>query len=50
MSESLLFTPLRVGNVELADRIVIAPMCQYAASNHHSTLSTRPVRLVSLAE
>lgn len=31
MSESLLFTPLRVGNVELANRIVIAPMCQYSA-------------------
>jgi 2,4-dienoyl-CoA reductase-like NADH-dependent reductase (Old Yellow Enzyme family) len=26
-----LFTPLRVGNVELANRIVIAPMCQYSA-------------------
>lgn len=28
---SALFTPLRVGNVELANRIVIAPMCQYSA-------------------
>ena len=26
-----LFTPLRVGNVDLANRIVIAPMCQYSA-------------------
>ena len=26
-----LFTPIRVGNVELANRIVIAPMCQYSA-------------------
>src|SRR4051812_15288066 len=26
-----LFTPFRVGNVELANRIVIAPMCQYSA-------------------
>jgi 2,4-dienoyl-CoA reductase-like NADH-dependent reductase (Old Yellow Enzyme family) len=26
-----LFTPLRVGNLELANRIVIAPMCQYSA-------------------
>ncbi len=26
-----LFTPLRVGNVELKNRIIIAPMCQYSA-------------------
>ena len=31
MSTARLFTPLRVGNVELANRIVIAPMCQYSA-------------------
>jgi 2,4-dienoyl-CoA reductase-like NADH-dependent reductase (Old Yellow Enzyme family) len=31
MSTAQLFTPLRVGNVELANRIVIAPMCQYSA-------------------
>jgi 2,4-dienoyl-CoA reductase-like NADH-dependent reductase (Old Yellow Enzyme family) len=30
-SMSTLFTPLRVGNVELRNRIVIAPMCQYSA-------------------
>jgi 2,4-dienoyl-CoA reductase-like NADH-dependent reductase (Old Yellow Enzyme family) len=28
---SALFTPIRVGNRELANRIVIAPMCQYSA-------------------
>ena len=28
---SVLFTPLRVGGVELPNRIVIAPMCQYSA-------------------
>ena len=28
---SALFTPLRVGELELANRIVIAPMCQYSA-------------------
>src|SRR3954464_3895341 len=28
---STLFTPLRVGDLELANRIVIAPMCQYSA-------------------
>src|SRR5215467_11123211 len=28
-----LFRPLRVGNLELANRIVIAPMCQYSAED-----------------
>jgi 2,4-dienoyl-CoA reductase-like NADH-dependent reductase (Old Yellow Enzyme family) len=28
---SVLFTPLTVGNLELSNRIVIAPMCQYSA-------------------
>ncbi|NJD10794.1 MAG: NADH:flavin oxidoreductase/NADH oxidase [Gemmatimonadetes bacterium] len=31
MSGARLFTPLRVGNLHLANRIVIAPMCQYSA-------------------
>lgn len=31
MSIPTLFTPLRVGNLALANRIVIAPMCQYSA-------------------
>jgi len=31
MSKAQLFTPLRVGSLELANRIVIAPMCQYSA-------------------
>jgi 2,4-dienoyl-CoA reductase-like NADH-dependent reductase (Old Yellow Enzyme family) len=30
---SKLFTPFRVGALELANRIVIAPMCQYSAVN-----------------
>jgi 2,4-dienoyl-CoA reductase-like NADH-dependent reductase (Old Yellow Enzyme family) len=30
---SVLFTPLRVGALELPNRIVIAPMCQYSAVN-----------------
>ena len=30
---SALFTPLRVGTLELPNRIVIAPMCQYSAVN-----------------
>jgi len=31
MSTAKLFTPLRIGKLELANRIVIAPMCQYSA-------------------
>jgi 2,4-dienoyl-CoA reductase-like NADH-dependent reductase (Old Yellow Enzyme family) len=31
MSMAKLFTPFRVGALELANRIVIAPMCQYSA-------------------
>jgi 2,4-dienoyl-CoA reductase-like NADH-dependent reductase (Old Yellow Enzyme family) len=31
MATTHLFTPLRVGELELANRIVIAPMCQYSA-------------------
>jgi 2,4-dienoyl-CoA reductase-like NADH-dependent reductase (Old Yellow Enzyme family) len=32
-----LFTPIKVGNVELANRIVIAPMCQYSAVDGRMT-------------
>ena len=28
---SVLFTPFRVGELELVNRVVIAPMCQYSA-------------------
>jgi 2,4-dienoyl-CoA reductase-like NADH-dependent reductase (Old Yellow Enzyme family) len=31
MSKAHLFTPLQVGNLQLANRIIIAPMCQYSA-------------------
>lgn len=31
MSKAKLFTPLQVGDLELVNRIVIAPMCQYSA-------------------
>ena len=31
MSKSVLFTPFQVGKLDLANRIVIAPMCQYSA-------------------
>jgi 2,4-dienoyl-CoA reductase-like NADH-dependent reductase (Old Yellow Enzyme family) len=33
MSRAKLFTPFRVGTLELANRIVIAPMCQYSAED-----------------
>ena len=28
---SNLFTPLTIGNIELKNRIVVSPMCQYSA-------------------
>jgi len=31
MANPVLFSPLRIRNIELANRIVIAPMCQYSA-------------------
>ena len=34
---SKLFTPLKVGNVELRNRILIAPMCQYSAVDGRMT-------------
>jgi 2,4-dienoyl-CoA reductase-like NADH-dependent reductase (Old Yellow Enzyme family) len=33
MTQPALFTPLRVRNIELTNRIVIAPMCQYSADD-----------------
>ncbi len=33
MTKPILFTPLRIGDLELANRIVIAPMCQYSAED-----------------
>jgi 2,4-dienoyl-CoA reductase-like NADH-dependent reductase (Old Yellow Enzyme family) len=33
MSHAKLFTPFRVGSLEFANRIVIAPMCQYSAED-----------------
>jgi 2,4-dienoyl-CoA reductase-like NADH-dependent reductase (Old Yellow Enzyme family) len=37
MSTARLFTPLHVGGLELANRIVIAPMCQYSAEDGCTT-------------
>ena len=37
MAQARLFTPLRVGELELRNRIVIAPMCQYSAENGSAT-------------
>ena len=37
MASPTLFTPFKVGNVELANRIVIAPMCQYSAVDGRMT-------------
>jgi 2,4-dienoyl-CoA reductase-like NADH-dependent reductase (Old Yellow Enzyme family) len=37
MAQARLFTPLRVGSLELRNRIVIAPMCQYSADAGRAT-------------
>src|SRR5215470_10399805 len=37
VAQARLFTPLRVGNLELRNRIVIAPMCQYSADEGRMT-------------
>jgi 2,4-dienoyl-CoA reductase-like NADH-dependent reductase (Old Yellow Enzyme family) len=37
MAQATLFTPLRVGDLELRNRIVIAPMCQYSADEGRAT-------------
>lgn len=37
MAHAKLFTPFRVKELELANRIVIAPMCQYSAENGNMT-------------
>lgn len=37
MGTARLFTPTRVGGLELANRIVVAPMCQYSAQDGRMT-------------
>ena len=37
MAQAKLFTPFRVGGLELRNRIVIAPMCQYSADEGSAT-------------
>jgi 2,4-dienoyl-CoA reductase-like NADH-dependent reductase (Old Yellow Enzyme family) len=34
---SMLFSPIKLGPLELANRIAIAPMCQYSAEEGHAT-------------
>jgi 2,4-dienoyl-CoA reductase-like NADH-dependent reductase (Old Yellow Enzyme family) len=34
---SKLFTPLKIGNMQLGNRITVAPMCQYSADNGSMT-------------
>ena len=33
MAQPALFKPIQIRNLELSNRIVIAPMCQYSAEN-----------------
>src|SRR6186997_2213205 len=37
MTQARLFTPFRVAGLELRNRIVIAPMCQYSADEGRAT-------------
>ena len=37
MSTSKLFSPIQLGGVELANRIIVAPMCQYSADEGNAT-------------
>src|SRR3954471_3174465 len=37
MAQAHLFTPFRVSGLELANRIIIAPMCQYSAEDGCAT-------------
>jgi 2,4-dienoyl-CoA reductase-like NADH-dependent reductase (Old Yellow Enzyme family) len=37
MTQATLFTPFRVGGLELRNRIVISPMCQYSADEGRAT-------------
>ncbi len=37
MSSPLLFQPLRLDGLELENRIVVAPMCQYSARDGEAT-------------
>jgi len=49
MAQSALFKPFRVRNVELANRIVIAPMCQYSAPNNGCMSDWHEIHLGQLA-
>lgn len=46
---TLLFKPLRIGRLELSNRIIIAPMCQYSADENGSPTQWHHVHLGSLA-
>jgi 2,4-dienoyl-CoA reductase-like NADH-dependent reductase (Old Yellow Enzyme family) len=46
---SALFSPLRVGGLELANRIVIAPMCQYSADGRGNATDWHVIHLGQLA-
>ena len=37
MTKSKLFTPIKISDVELQNRIIVAPMCQYSADNGNAT-------------
>jgi len=50
MPDSRLFAPLKLGGLTLANRIVIAPMCQYSADGAGSATDWHTVHLGNLAQ
>ena len=49
MSQSFLFKPLRVGGLQLRNRIVVAPMCQYSADDEGCMTDWHMIHLGHLA-
>jgi 2,4-dienoyl-CoA reductase-like NADH-dependent reductase (Old Yellow Enzyme family) len=49
MAQAKLFTPLRVGGLELRNRIVISPMCQYSADEEGRATDWHVIHLGHLA-
>lgn len=49
MASPKLFTPLTLGELELPNRIVISPMCQYSADTHGNMTSWHTIHLGNLA-
>ena len=49
MASPKLFTPLTLGELELSNRIIISPMCQYSADTHGNMTGWHTIHLGNLA-